>query len=139
MSLTGHPVLPVGALLRAAAAYFAWVFAAGFLLALIRVPLLAPRIGERWAELAEMPVMLAVIWFVAGWRLRVTPGLDRAGQWLGVGFVALILLLLAEAGLVLLQGQSLGAYVASRDPVSGAAYLAALGAFALMPWLRYAR
>ena len=41
--------------LRAALVYFALVFGVGFLLGLIRVPFVVPRIGERYAELAEMP------------------------------------------------------------------------------------
>ena len=47
--------------LRAAAAYFAVTFAAGFALGTIRVAWLVPVVGERAAELMEMPVMVAVV------------------------------------------------------------------------------
>ncbi|MEO8466991.1 MAG: hypothetical protein ABI640_16775 [Gammaproteobacteria bacterium] len=39
----------------AAARYFALVFGVAFLFGMIRVPLIVPRIGERYAELAELP------------------------------------------------------------------------------------
>ena len=45
--------------------YFALVFGTGFVLGVLRVSFLVPRLGERLAELAEMPLMLAVILFAA--------------------------------------------------------------------------
>ena len=49
---------------------------------------------------------------------------------LGAGFLGLGLLLAAELSLALvLQDQSLGQYIASRDPVSGSVYLALLALF----------
>ena len=50
---------------RAALAYFALVFGAGFILGSIRVPFLVPRFGERVAELIEMPFMFVIIVFAA--------------------------------------------------------------------------
>ena len=55
---------------KAGIAYFAIIFAAGFMLGTIRVLLLIPRIGETWAVLAELPVMMMLSWFVCGWLLR---------------------------------------------------------------------
>ena len=46
---------------KSALLYFAIVFATGFALTLIRIPLLAPRFGVRIAELIKMPFMLIVI------------------------------------------------------------------------------
>jgi hypothetical protein len=46
---------------RAGLADSGLAFGAGFLLVMARVPWPVPRLGERWAELAEMPVMLIVI------------------------------------------------------------------------------
>lgn len=119
---------------HAALRYFALVFAAGFALGALRVPLLVPRLGERWAELLEMPLMAGAIYFAARHvvrRERLEPGAALAA-----GVVALALMLLAEVLLVtLLRGLDLRSYIASRDPVSGVVYLAMLGGYALLPAL----
>jgi hypothetical protein len=120
--------------LKAAAFYFGAVFAAGFALGVVRVLAVVPRLGERAAELAGMPVMLAVILFAARSTVRRF-GVGRAlPDGLQIGLYALGFLLLAELGVLLgLRGQSLAEYVEGRDPVSGAAYGVMLGVFALMP------
>lgn len=128
------------AIVYAALVYFALVMGAGFVLGVIRVPLIVPRIGARWAELAEMPLMAIVINFAAGFVLRRFAAIRVPGRALLVGLLALALALCAEVGLAIsLQGQSLSEYVASRDPVSGSVYLAMLVVFALMPRLRLSR
>ena len=120
--------------IQAGIGYFALVMAAGFVLGAIRVPLLVPRLGERYAELMEMPVMLAVIVMAARFIARRFALPDTASVRLGVGFVALALLLAAELLLAaVLQDRPLRDYIASRDPVSGGVYLAMLGVFAVMP------
>ena len=122
---------------RAGVTYFALVFGAGFLLGMVRVPLLVPRLGERWAELAEMPVMAAIIVLATGHVLRRFPAVRTAARSAAVGLLALFLLVTAELGLALvIQDRSLGDYIASRDPVSGSVYVALLLVYAAMPWLR---
>ncbi len=117
--------------------YFALVMGTGFLLGMIRVPFLVPRIGERWAELAEMPIMAIVIFLSAGYVLKRYPDVQSQGQSLVVGLLALALSVGAELGLaVFLQNKTLAEFIASRDKVSGSAYLALLAVFALMPRLR---
>lgn len=122
--------------LNAGTAYFLWVFAAGFVLGVVRELWLAPWLGTRVAELAEMPVMLVVVVLAARWTVRrfavpVTP-LAR----LATGFLAVGWLLLAEIVLVLgLRGLTLADYLAGRDPVAGAAYALSLLLMAAMPWL----
>ena len=54
--------------------YFALVLGTGFVLGVFRVLFVVPRIGERWAELAEMPIMAAAIFFSAGYVLRTSQG-----------------------------------------------------------------
>ncbi len=50
-----------------------------------------------------------------------------------IGILALAFMLLAEISFVLAQGFSIPEYIASRDPVSGTAYLLSLAIFAAMP------
>lgn len=120
----------------AAAAYFALVFGVGFLLGPVRILLLVPRVGERAAELMELPVMLAVSVVAARFVVRRFRLARPAAVRLPVGGIALLLLLSAEFTLVVwLRGLSLGEYFATRDPVSGTAYYATLALFALLPWL----
>ena len=121
-------------ILKAAALYFGLVFGTGFLLGTIRVPLLVPRLGVRYAELLEMPLMFVAILLAARHIVRRFELLTALMLRLRVGFLALAMLLLAELFLAaVLQGRSVGEYVASRDPVSGSVYLAMLLLFALMP------
>ncbi|GAB4383478.1 MAG: hypothetical protein Kow00121_45450 [Elainellaceae cyanobacterium] len=125
-------------ILRAAMLYFALVFGAGFILGIIRVLWLVPYIGTRWAELLEMPIMLAVIILAARWTIRrwATPATKLSC--FGIGLIALGLLLTTEFTLVLwLRGLSIPEYFATRDPVAGTAYFIMLGVFAVMPLLMH--
>jgi hypothetical protein len=121
--------------LRAAFAYFAIVFTVGFALGIVRVTWLVPALGGRWAELLELPLMVAASAVAARWvcaRLHVPA---RPGARLAMGGLALALLLAVEFTLVLwLRGETIAANLAGRDPVSGSAYALALLAFALAPW-----
>lgn len=120
--------------------YFALTFGAGFLLGMIRVPFLVPRLGERTAELIEMPFMLVVIVLAARFIVRRFDLPPRLAPRLASGGIALALLLAAEIMLAVeLQGRSLAEYVASRDPVSGTVYLLMLGLFALLPLIMLRR
>ena len=123
--------------IRAALVYFAIVLGTGFLLGVFRVPILVPRIGERWAELAEMPIMAAVIFFAAGYILRRFPEIALPGRSLVAGFLALAFSVTAELGLaVALQDKPLAEFIGNRDKVSGSVYIALLLVFAIMPRLR---
>lgn len=127
----------MNARIRAGLLYFALVLGTGFVLGVVRVLFVVPRIGERWAELVEMPLMGAAIYFSAGSVLRRFPDIRSPGRSLAVGFLALALVVCAELGLaVILQERTLAEYVGSRDKVSGAVYLAMLVVFAVMPRLR---
>lgn len=117
-------------------AYFAMVFGAGFILGVLRVSFLMPRLGERLAELAEMPIMFVIILVSARSVTRRFAIPPSASARLGMGVLALGLLLTAELILaVALQDRSLADYIASRDPISGTVYLVMLVLFAVMPVL----
>lgn len=123
-------------ILKTGVFYFAIVFGAGFVLGTIRTLWIVPRVGTRMAELAEAPVMLVLSVFAAGWVVRMLAVPPNWSVRLGMGCIALGLMLLAEFTLVLwLRGMSLREYLADRDPVSGTVYYALLGLFALMPLL----
>jgi len=123
--------------IRAALMYFVFVLGTGFVLGVFRVPFLVPRMGERWAELVEMPIMAVVIFYSAGYILRRFPEINLPRESLLVGFLALGLSVCAELGLAtVLQDQTLVEFIGSRDKVSGSVYLVVLVVFALMPRLR---
>jgi hypothetical protein len=121
---------------KAGALYFALVFCAGFVLGTFRVLVVVPRLGARAAELIEAPIMLAVTFFAARWTVRRLAVPSAWPRRIGMGLVALGLLLAAEFGVVLgVRGLSPREYFATLDPVSGTTYYALLGVFALMPLL----
>lgn len=121
--------------LAAGAAYFGLVFAVGFALGTVRVLLVVPHLGERTAELLELPLMIAASLLSARFVLH-RARLERTSQRLATGLVALALMLTAELTLVLtLRDLTLAEYVASRDPLSGSAYLLGLAVFAAAPVL----
>lgn len=98
--------------IRAGIAYFAVVFAAGFLLGVFRVLVLLPRMSEMTAVLLEIPVMLTIAWFVCRKviaRFAVPQALtDR----FAMGLLALVLTLVAEAGISLfLAGRTLSEHI----------------------------
>lgn len=133
---TGHTQMQraVTQVLKAGVLYFALVFAAGFVLGPIRVLWAVPRFGTMTAELMEMPIMLVVIVLAARWTIRHLAVPHAPSRRLGIGFVALGALLVAEFTVVLsLRGLSIREYVATRDPVSGTVYFVMLGVFAIMP------
>lgn len=119
---------------KAGALYFALVFGAGFVLGTIRTVWVVPRVGERKAELMEMPIMLVVTIVAARWIVLRLPVPAVSSARLGMGCIALILLLFAEFGFMLwLRRLTVREYLANRDPVSGTVYYLMLVVFAAMP------
>ncbi len=131
-----RPATPATVLqtLKAGAAYFALVFGAGFVLGVIRELWAVPRFGARAAELMEMPIMLGVIVVAASWIIARAGLSDAVAVRIAMGLIALALLLAAEFSLVIwLRGLTIEEYVAARDPVSGAVYVAMVALYAMMP------
>jgi len=113
--------------------YFGIVFLTGFVLGIVRVFWLVPALGERHAELLEMPIMLVVAYASAGYVINRFRLPDVKSTCL-VGVIALILLLALELTLVLeLRGLSVTGYLQSRDPLSGAAYAFSLLVYGALP------
>jgi hypothetical protein len=122
--------------LRAAIAYWAVVFALGFVLGTVRTLWLAPAIGLVPATLAELPVMLGASWWAAGWLMRRF-AITRQGDALLMGALAFGLLMLAEVALAAaLLAQSPGAWLAGFAAFHAQLGLAGQVLFALIPWWR---
>lgn len=131
---------PLGRWLRLAAGYAGMVFGAGFVLGTVRVLAIAPRIGARAAELLELPAMLGVCFLASGWVNRRLAGDVPARPRLGIGALALALLLTAEVATgIALRGGSVRDALVNPDPVSGALYYLSLAIFAVLPAVRAPR
>lgn len=116
--------------------YFSLVFIAGFALGIIRVLIVEPRIGTRYAELIEMPFMLFVIYASARHVVSKMHYANAVLPYFITGVIALALLLLFEFTLVIgLQNTTIQQYLDSRDKIAFSAYIVSLIIFALMPWL----
>ena len=99
--------------LKAGLSYFAVVFAAGFLLGVMRTLLIAPRTGELAAVALELPLILAVSWVACGWAIRRHDVASRSGDRLVMGLASLILLMAAEFAVsTLIAGRSLDQHFA---------------------------
>ena len=119
-------------------AYVAAVFAAGFVLGVLRTLVLVPLLGEMAAVLVELPVILAVAWLVCARILRRWPLSPAAA--VGMGAIAFLLLMGAEASLsTLLAGRSLAEHLALYAQLPHQVGLAGQLAFAVIPWIQARR
>ncbi|MCW3836301.1 hypothetical protein ACFQ1E_11260 [Sphingomonas canadensis] len=125
----------MGSMIRAALAYFAIVFAAGFVLGALRTLWLAPAIGPMAAVAAELPLMLGVSWIACGWCLTRFGPL-AAPRRAAMGGVAFALLMASELGLALALGGTTNGWAAALLTPQGLLGLAGQIAFAAMPLVR---
>jgi hypothetical protein len=122
------------AVVKAAVAYVAPVFALAFLIGALRVTVIAPVTGPLLAVALELPVVLALSWVVAGrvlgrWPLGPRPRLAMAA-------LAFALLMLVEALTALAFGQRPADFLAGFATPPGALGLAGQVAFGLVPLIR---
>lgn len=123
--------------LIAGVVYFGAVFSLGFLMGVLRVLVMAPRVGETGAVLLELPVMLAASWLACGRLVRVfgigAGTADRAVM----GASALFLLLVAEtAAALVLFGRTPDEWLGSWRTTPALLGLASQVAFGLFPLFR---
>ncbi|MEO8894731.1 MAG: hypothetical protein ABI450_02510 [Rhizomicrobium sp.] len=120
--------------------YFLAVYVAGFTMGVIRVLLVAPRLGATAAVLVELPVMLTASWFACRIivdRLHVA---SRASARLVMGASAFALLMLVETALGLAAfGQTPAAQIAALGEMAGLIGLAGQVMFALLPLFQLQR
>lgn len=119
-------------------AYVGAVFAAGFVLGVLRTFVLVPLLGELAAVLVELPVILTISWLVCTRILRRWPLSPPSA--VGMGAIAFLLLMAAEASLsMLLAGRSLAEHLALYSQLPHQMGLAGQLAFALIPWIQARR
>jgi hypothetical protein len=124
---------------KAGSAYFALVFGIGFILGAIRVLVVAPRLGELVATLIELPIILTAAWIICE---RVSARFLVPDRWrprLAMGGVAFALLMLAELGLSVLLGNSIGEHLDAYRSLHGALGLAGQMIFAMFPLVQVNR
>ena len=121
--------------LKAALAYFALLFALGWVLGPIRELAVIPRFGLAAGLLLEAPIMLAVMVLAARWSVRRFAVPDTFGARAAMGLIALALLLASElAGTRLVRGLSFAEWLAAFQGV-GAISLLLFLLFATLPLL----
>lgn len=122
---------------KAGILYCTVVFAAGFVLSVLRIVWVAPLSGELIGVLLEAPILLAIAWSACGWvaeRFEVSQQfLDR----LVMGGAALAVVVCAEAiAAVLADGRSLGDFFERHGRSAVLLGLLAQLAFAFFPLLQ---
>lgn len=122
--------------LKAGTIYFLVAVGAEFVLEVIRLQVVALHVDERLAGMLEIPnVLLATIigsrWVVDRFTFPPLPGIR-----LGVGLVALCLMLISEWTVIqALQILSFEGYITGEDAAVGTIPIGALGVLTVMPFL----
>jgi hypothetical protein len=122
-------MLPV---VKAAIAYVAPVFAVAFALGALRVTLVAPTVGPLLAVAIEVPLVLALSWFVAGRVLSHWPQVSRPH----LCALSFALLMVAELATALAFGQTPAQFLTAMATPEGALGLTGQIGFGLIPALR---
>lgn len=126
-------------IIGAAVAYWAVVFALGFVLGTVRVLWVIPRVGLVPATLLELPLILAASWFAARWLVRRF-AIASPRDALVVGALAFALLMMAECALAAaLLRQTPAQWLAGLHKPHALLGLAGQVVFSLMPWWRVQR
>jgi hypothetical protein len=110
--------------------------AAYFALGVVRVLVLAPRLGALVAVALELPLILTASWITCGWVLKRFSVPPLAGSRLALVGVAFFLLMAAELALATASGRPPREYLASFATAEGALGLAGQILFALFPLIR---
>jgi hypothetical protein len=136
------PTKPSSAPLLAGLAYFALVFALGFLLGTARTLLVRDAAGDGrlLGVLIELPIMLGASWFLCLYAIRRFTVASTVIARTVMGGLAFALLMLAELVVgALLSGRTPGEHFALYGQASYALGLAAQTGFALMPLIQLRR
>lgn len=127
-------------LTRAAALYFAIVFAVGLVLGPARVLWLEPWLGKTIAVLCEAPLLIAAMVFAAKWAPTWTRFDGDWRAYLVMGLAALVLQQVADLAVGFgLRGMTLTDQFAYFGTPPGYIYAACLAVFALAPFVQHLR
>ena len=122
---------------QAGVAYFAVVFAAGFILGTLRVLVLVPNFGEFVSVVLELPVILFASWAACRWVIRSTHLEFAIGPRLIMGGTAFGLLMVAEIGVATLGfGRTIGEHFGHYATLPAQLGLAGQIMFASFPVLQ---
>lgn len=123
--------------LKAGAAYFVIVFAAGFALGALRIVAVAPAIGTTAAILVELPVMLAISWIICR---KLVACFSVSDDWIArvaMGAAAFALLMAAELALgVTAFGRTVAEQLAAYGTLDGMIGFVGQAAFGFIPLLQ---
>ena len=115
--------------------YFGIVFGVAFVLGVFRVLVCVPLMGERWAELIELPLLAIFIALVARRLVRKLTLPGSLASRLLLGLLPMLLVLIADGAVGIgLRSQTVSEAFLDRDPVSGTVYYLTLLWFGLAPW-----
>ena len=122
---------------RAGLAYGALIFAAGFVLGTVRSLWLADAVGATWATIIELPIILALGWWLCGRVLARMHSPRTVGQRAVVGAIALLVLWFLEMLIVLpLRGEGIVHFFAGIGEPDRLIGLAGQLLFAAFPLIR---
>ena len=114
--------------------YFLIVFSFAFVTGVLRTLILAPRVGQTFAVLIEVPIIIAASWIAIRRLLRHQS--FTSGQLILMGAIAFSLTMAGEAVLAaLIRGQNVADWAASVLSPLGLIGLTAQIVFAAMPLL----
>jgi hypothetical protein len=126
--------------IKAGATYFVVVFLVAFMLGIIRVLVLAPRLGEVVSVSTEAPLILAVSWFASRWATAKFSLTNEVSSRLAMGAVAFALLMIVELAVSTLAfGKPIEDYFTAFWSPQGAIGLGTQLIFALVPLMQGTR
>lgn len=126
--------------IKAGASYSIAVFIVAFVLGIIRVSFLVPRIGEVISVSLEAPIILAVSWFASRWSTGQFRLASSISSRMTMGAVAFGLLMAIELTVATLAfGEPIGDYFAAFWSPQGAIGLGTQIAFAFIPVIQRTR
>lgn len=119
---------------KASLAYLIPVFTVAFVIGAVRVTFVAPALGPLLAVALEVPLILAISWWIAGQVLRRWS--PTRAERLAMGIFSFAMLMLLELCTAMAFGETVGQFFTTMTTAAGALGLAGQIGFALIPLIR---